>query len=91
MHIDEMSYFQTLDLEKALGAIERHRQAIISELNDVCGMLQDAGWYSHLDDLTTRLEGMDDVLELIWSELQQQQEALEEADSGAVLALTACS
>lgn len=89
MHIDEMSYFQTIDLEKALGAIERHRQAMISELNDVCGMLQDAGWYSHLDDLATRLEGMDDVLELIWGELQQRQDDLETENPGAVLALSA--
>ncbi len=89
MYIDEMSYFETIDLEKSLGAIERYRQMMISELNDVCGMLRDAGWYPHLDDLTTRLEGMDDVLELIWGELQQRQEDLETENPGAVLALSA--
>ena len=89
MNIDEMTYFQTIDLEKSLTEIERHRKAMISELDDVCGMLSESGWRGHLDDLATRLEEIDEVLELIWGELQQQQEDLESQDSGLVLALTA--
>ena len=89
MNIDEMSYFQTIDLEKSLTEIDRHRKAMISELDDVCGMLSESGWHGHLDDLATRLEEIDEVLELIWSEMKQQQDDLEIQNPSAVLALTA--
>ena len=94
MHIDDMSYFQTLDLEKGLGRIEQYRKALASELDDVSDMLSGTAWCPQLDDLLSRLEEIDGTLELIWGEMQQQQEELEARDgeeeqAEEALALTA--
>lgn len=94
MHIDDMSYFQTLDLEKGLGRIEQYRKALASELDDVSDMLNGTAWCPQLDDLLSRLEEIDGTLELIWGEMQQQQEELEahngeEEEAEEALALTA--
>jgi hypothetical protein len=94
MHVDEMSYFETLDLERALGKVEQYRKALAGELDDVSDMLSGTAWCPQLDDLLSRLEEIDGTLELIWGEMQQQQEELEqqrqdEESAEEVLALTA--
>jgi Skp family chaperone for outer membrane proteins len=94
MHVDEMSYFETLDLERALGKVEQYRKALAAELDDLSDMLRDTAWCRQLDDLLSSLEEIDGTLDLVWGEMQQQQEELEqqrqeEESEEEVLALTA--
>lgn len=87
MNIQEMTYFETMDVEQGLGQIERHRKALISELSDLCGRLRDTEHFTTLDDLATTLEEADDLLSEIWDQVTARQEEIETKSPGQVLAL----
>jgi hypothetical protein len=77
MQIDDMTYFQTLDLERALNNVERCRKSLSRDLDDTCDMLKGSSLISQFEEVLTLLAAMQPSLDSVWDELQQRQEELE--------------
>lgn len=88
MDFSEMTCFDTLDTERCLNSVERHRKALISELNDLCGWLKGTEYHADIDELTTALEEADTLLSDAWDKVTERQMQLERAESGSLLAFS---
>ena len=87
MSIQELTYFQTIDAEKAMGNAEKYRAKLIGELTDLYVMTRDTKHADALNAALESLEALDEILDEVWDEVSARQEALEDADSGLVLSL----
>lgn len=87
MAICDLSYFQTIDAEKYMGDVERMRARMISDLNDLYGLIDDPKHSSDLNTAIESLEALEAVLDWVWDDIKARQETLEDANPMAVLAL----
>ena len=87
--IQDMTYFQTMDVESSLGDAERCRKGLLSELNDLYAMLRDTEHASVLNDLATALEEVEATMDDIYNDIIARQEQIEDRHPMQVLALTA--
>jgi hypothetical protein len=86
MSIQDLTYFQTIDAEKAMSKAEDYRAKLISELTDLYVATKGTEHAEALNTALESLEALEDVLNDVWDEIEAQQNALEDANSGLVLA-----
>ena len=80
MTIDSMSYFETLDVERALSDADIAAKDLIRSINALYDMLRVTEHATGLDALITTIEASSDLMDDIWGQVVARQESLEEAD-----------
>lgn len=82
---DTMSYFETIDVEKALGRIEISRKDILREISEIWPLIKDSTEASGLNDLADALEASEKALDAVWDRIAARQMALEDAEPNRLL------
>jgi cell division protein ZapA (FtsZ GTPase activity inhibitor) len=80
MSIENLTYFETIDVDKRLGEAYRDAKGLLWTVNILHDMLKDTEHAAGLNALAEALETSDALMDGIWEQITSRQAEIEEAE-----------